>query len=114
MADEGTHTVMVGQDIPGQLISKSYQDGVAVGGTGDLVITVGSQTLTIPEGDGTGGTWDPTGDIEDLAAQIDAADTGDILGDIYTVVDKTRSGDTYKRFGYHGPRRWIGQSDQRV
>jgi flagellar capping protein FliD len=97
IADEGTHTVVVGQNIPGQLISTSYQDGVAVGGTGDLVITVGSQTLTIPEGDGTGGTWDPTGDIEDLAAQIDAADTGDLLGDIYTVVDKTRSGDTYKR-----------------
>ena len=96
-ADEGTHAVVVGQNIPGQLISKSYQDGVAVGGSGDLVITVGSQTLTLPEGDGTGGTWDPTGDIEDLATQIKDADTGSILGDVYTIVEKTRSGDTYKR-----------------
>ncbi|MEW6263530.1 MAG: flagellar filament capping protein FliD [Thermodesulfobacteriota bacterium] len=99
-AQVGTHTVVVGENIAGQLISRSFQDAVGVGaaGSGDWIITVGGQTLTLQEGV----HWDSADTIEDLAAALDYWDDPtnggqDILGEVYCVVDKVRDGTTYKR-----------------
>ncbi|MEW5722375.1 MAG: flagellar filament capping protein FliD [Thermodesulfobacteriota bacterium] len=100
-ATPGSHTVLVGQDIPALSASKSYQSAAAVGGAGggDFTLTVGGTTLTLHEGV----EWSSADTLADLASAINYYDNSagwggqDILGDVYTLVDKTRSGVVYRR-----------------
>ncbi|MBW2085817.1 MAG: flagellar filament capping protein FliD, partial [Deltaproteobacteria bacterium] len=101
----GSHTVVVGEDIVGRVATRSFEDGVAVGGNAatQLLIRVGDpndsgtwQTVTLTEGV----DWDRAADdIDDLATAINNKDDAgaDILETVQAVEDKTRSGDTFKR-----------------
>ncbi len=101
-ASPGSHSVTVGENVPGRIATRSYEDGLAVGGNGGtLNINVGDpdgsyNTVMLLEN--TDWTWN-TDDIDALAAAIDSVDDGgdDILEAVQVVVDKDRSGTTYKR-----------------
>ena len=100
MTDPGTHTVEVGKNIVGQIISRPWEETAAVGGAAGstMTITVGETSVDLVEGV----DWDSTGDIYDLAAAIEAA-AGSIIQDVRVVDDKERSDElpggpgTYKR-----------------
>ncbi len=100
-ASPGSHSVTVGANVPGRIATRSFEDGVAVGGSGGtLNINVGDPngsytTVTLTEG--AQWIWN-TDDIDALATAIDLADAGtDILEAVQVVVDKDRSGTTFKR-----------------
>ena len=99
----GTHTVTVGENIPGKTISTSYDSTAAVGGNiGDtLTITVGSSSITLTgvSGAPAAGEFNIDGTMDDLAAAIKAADgwPGGILSDVEVMDDKDRGGTAYKR-----------------
>jgi len=101
----GSHTIVVGQNIVGRVATRSYQDGVAVGGNAgtQLLIRVGDpddsgtwQTVTLTEGVNWDGAID---DIDALATAINTQDDAgaNILEDVQVVEDKTRGADIYKR-----------------
>lgn len=100
MTDPGTHTVEVGENIVGQIISRPWEETAAVGGAAGstMTITVGETSVDLVEGV----DWDSTGDIYALAAAIGAA-AGSIVQDVKVVDDKERSDElpggpgTYKR-----------------
>lgn len=104
-ATPGSHTIQVGSDIQGRVATRSYQDGLAVGGDAGefLYIRLGDpddagtwQTIQLQEGV----DWDAaTDDIDALAAAIDAVDDAgaDLLEAVQVVNDKDRDGNTYKR-----------------
>ncbi|MFH1091753.1 MAG: flagellar filament capping protein FliD [Pseudomonadota bacterium] len=103
-ASTGSHTIVVGQNIPGQVISRSYEDEMAVGGSvgGSLIIHVGDKTLTLTGVDGApaAGEFDINADIDALAQAVKNADNAQptpILGEVYTVLDKDRGGAVFKR-----------------
>ncbi|MBW2621522.1 MAG: flagellar filament capping protein FliD [Deltaproteobacteria bacterium] len=121
-ASPGSHSVTVGQDIPGRIATRSYQDGVALGGSGGtLTINVGDpdgsySTVTLTEG--VDWTWNNAADdIDALATAIDSVDDAgsDILEAVQVVVDKDRGGNTYKRLiitaktGGAANQAWVGQ-----
>jgi flagellar capping protein FliD len=100
MTDTGTHSVVVGEDIVGQIISRPWEETAAVGGAAGstMTITVGETSVDLVEGV----DWDSTGDINQLAADIMAA-AGSIVEDVLVVDDKVRADSvpggpgTYKR-----------------
>ncbi|MFH1136789.1 MAG: flagellar filament capping protein FliD [Pseudomonadota bacterium] len=103
-ASAGSHSVTVGENIPGRMISTSYEDEVGVGGTvGEkFIITVGDKTLELTAVDGAAGIgeFDINGDIDALAQAIKDADNAaaeQILGEVYAAQDKDRDGTIYKR-----------------
>lgn len=121
-ASPGSHSVTVGQNISGRVATRSYQDGVALGGSGGtLTINVGDpsgsfNTVTLTEG--VDWTWNNAADdIDALATAIDSVDDAgsDILEAVQVVVDKDRDGTTYKRLiisaknGGDANQVWIGQ-----
>ena len=83
MAEIGSHTIVIGENIPGKMISASILDGAGVGADGDIVLQIGSDTLTV--------AVLATDTIDDVAAKILAADTGGLLADVQVVDDKTRA-----------------------
>ena len=99
----GTHTLTVGQNIPGKTISTSYDSTAAVGGNvGDtMTITVGDSSITLTGVSGTPavGEFDVDGTMDDLVDAIKAADNwpNGILNNVEVVDDKDRSGTAYKR-----------------
>jgi flagellar capping protein FliD len=99
----GTHTVTVGENIPGKTISTSYDSTAAVGGNvGDtLTVTVGGSSITLTGVSGAPavGEFNIDGTMDDLATAIKAADgwPGGILSNVEVVDDKDRSGTAYKR-----------------
>jgi flagellar hook-associated protein 2 len=83
LAEVGSHTIEVAENIPGKIISASILDGAGVGADGDIVLQIGDDTLTV--------AVLATDTIDDVAAKILAADTGGLLENVQVIDDKTRA-----------------------
>ena len=98
-AEPGAHSIEVASAVQHRMASVGFSSASAQIGSGtggDFVIQIGSTTITLPEGDGTGGTWSPTMSLQDFADALSAADDAgfDVLEDIEFMDDGTANANT--------------------